>query len=196
MSDGAEMNKAQRLALAAAEAPLLRNASPKTLARKIGVVHKDGSVTYTSGREVLKGLAAIQDLEHAVEEGVRSKELVCELCGKTTPAGKAGSKRVCLDGCDRRCLVDNCEAKVSVNTARRYAPRRGRCHACTRRSGDATRGKTWASKTLQSGRKPLDGRRHVNIGVCAVATCDRTAKCKGMCSTHYARHHRAKEATA
>lgn len=87
MSEAEGLNRAQRLELAAYVAPVIRGASEKTLKRKVTLYDPEtGEVTgYATGAEALKGLAKIQDLQHAVGEGVRPKEVVCEACGKVIP---------------------------------------------------------------------------------------------------------------
>jgi len=140
VSDGAAgMTKAQRLELAAAEAPILRNASEKTLARRVALVDKDGKVTgYTSGREVLKGLAKIQDLEHVVEDGVRPKTVVCTRCGKTVKvAPRNAIPKVCVRGCNLECATPGCKGTLTVATARRVALKGhdSMCHSCACRRG-------------------------------------------------------------
>ena len=130
-----EMTGAQRLALAAAEAPILRNASEKTLARRVALVDKDGNVTgYTSGREVLKGLARVQELEHAVEG--RPKTVVCKNCGKSLKVGRSKIPLVCRQGCERTCSVVGCNNTVSESAAQQAAYRsaRPRCRWCAAKS--------------------------------------------------------------
>ncbi len=84
------MTKAKRLELAAAEAPILRNATEKTLSRRIGVVGRDGKVTYVSGRDVLRSLAKVHDLEHAVDGATRLETFICNNCGKTVKVKASG----------------------------------------------------------------------------------------------------------
>ncbi len=91
------MNKAERLAVAGAVAPSLRQARP----RKIALVDKDGRVTgYTTSTEVAKSLLAAKKIELEVEEGVRPKEIFCEKCGKIVKTNRSGKlNRYC-----RKCL--------------------------------------------------------------------------------------------
>ncbi len=142
MTDAAEprgMNKAERLELAAAVAPSLRSASAKTLARKVTLYDPEtGEVTgYTTGAEALKGLARIQELEHAVEEGVRPKAVVCKNCGRVIVVGHGGGiPSVCPLGCSRKCETAGCTGQLSVLTAKEKAKFRDAvlCSRCSRRA--------------------------------------------------------------
>lgn len=144
----------EALELAALDAAVFRSASKKTLERKINIVGKDGSVRPGVGRDVLRGLAKIQGLEHVVEEGVRPKEVVCRLCGKTVKATTTGpiqtTCRSADGGCSRQKLCagfgdteGKCErpipkraAFISANRQRGGQP--WRCASCAskRRSAD------------------------------------------------------------
>lgn len=153
MSDGTEnMNKAQRLELAAAEAPLLRNASEKTLARRVALVDKDGKVTgYTSGREVLKGLAKANELEHVVQEGVRPKTVICKNCGKTAKTPNMGPVPSTCGQCQATCATRGCSAIPPTGAFRPPAIRaRGGsawvCMPCARR-----RRRTHSTQTVCAG---------------------------------------------
>ena len=138
MRDFDDMNKAERLALAAAVAPVLRSATEQTKRRRIGTLDKAGNPTgrYVDGAEALKGLARVQELEHAVDDGVRPSEAVCTNCGKMVKVAKGGAiPKVCQAGCDRRCPVGGCDRLVSASAAR-IASRAGRkaiCQRCQRR---------------------------------------------------------------
>ncbi len=163
------MTKAERLALAAAEAPILRNASEKALARRVHVVDRDGNVIrYASGREVLKGLARAHELEHAVEDGKRPKIVTCVNCGKDVPVGRGGMLPKVCSGC--RGAQHNCvgwgdiacaaEPKPIDFSACRILRRKGepwRCRDCSIRKTHAvtTREKRSAGAHRAAGRKTL-----------------------------------------
>lgn len=175
------LSKAQCLEVAGYVAPVLRDASPKTLARRITLYDAEtGEVTgYATGAEALRGLAKIQDLELSVEEGVRPATVVCELCGKPFVVGKAGKiPTTCPGGCSRQtvCAGVGCIKKPPAAAFHRPAAilRRGRpwmCMSCQKRA--SRRGR--------------------------VATChpDKPHEAKGMCKLCYrAARRRITEASA
>jgi hypothetical protein len=120
----------EALELAALDAAVFRGASEKTLNRKIQIVAKDGTVRPGVGRDVLRGLAKIQGLEHVVQEGVRPKEVVCQNCGKSVPVKSAIVPRVCTEGCQTRCACGAAISKKAARTAAR-AGRSVQCRKCT-----------------------------------------------------------------
>ena len=80
----------EALELAALDAAVFRGASEKTLARKLSIVSKDGSIRPGTGRDMLRGLAKIQGLEHVVEEEGRPATVVCLDCAEVVSVGKKG----------------------------------------------------------------------------------------------------------
>ena len=81
----------EALELAALDAAVFRGASEKTLARKLFIVSKtDGSIRPGTGRDMLRGLAKIQGLEHVVEEEGRPATVVCIDCAEVVSVGKKG----------------------------------------------------------------------------------------------------------
>jgi len=80
----------EALELAALDAAVFRGASEKTLARKLSIVSKDGSIRPGTGRDMLRGLAKIQGLEHVVEEEGRPATVVCLDCAEVVSVGKMG----------------------------------------------------------------------------------------------------------
>jgi hypothetical protein len=143
------VNKVQRLELAGAVAPALRNATEKTKSRRIGLIDANGNVVgYTTGAEALRGLAKIQELEHAVTDDTRPTEIVCRLCGKTvyvrSQPGRILSQ--CSEVC-MGCVTPGCDGLLSKQTARKVA-RLGappRCPKCAR---------SWAASQRQAARTP------------------------------------------
>lgn len=138
-----DLTEAERLELAGYIAPALRCVKADTAQRRVKLVNKDGEVTgeATLG-DALKGLAKIHELEHAVADGQRPKEVACQLCGKPVSVAKKASRlpKACRDGCDRQktCATDGCEAVPSKKAFQlnRIKSRGGalwRCKACARR---------------------------------------------------------------
>ena len=80
----------EALELAALDAAVFRGASEKTLARKLSIVSKDGSIRPGTGRDMLRGLAKIQGLEHVVEEEGRPATVVCIDCAEVVSVEKNG----------------------------------------------------------------------------------------------------------
>lgn len=181
------MNRADRLALAAVEAPILRSASEKTLARRVGLVDKDGNVVgYTSGREALKALAKAHDLEHVVDDGVRPREVVCQNCGKTVKVGKAGKvPSVCLKGCVRTCATRGCTNDIGIHAAREGARERRsvRCKSCIGR----------ASMTREQ--RQASGRRNVRV-MHAGLTTERKRAAGRACQAKFTPEQRSEVARA
>lgn len=90
--EGERLNKAERLAVAAAVAPSLRRADERTRQRRIARVDAEGKVTgYTTLGAVQDALLAKHAIEIDVQPGVRAKEIICETCGipvKVPPKAK------------------------------------------------------------------------------------------------------------
>lgn len=153
-SDGPKLTKAQQLELNGYVAPVLRNASEKAMSRRVkffdqskAVESWDEAVTkHGTHAEALKGLAKIHELEHAVQEGVRPKEIVCENCGKTVKVPAHGKiPTVCRPGtCQAQRLCagwgkteGSCKAvpgqkALSPDTIRYRKGEPWRCRACAR----------------------------------------------------------------
>ncbi len=82
--DDDSMNKAQRLALASAVAPVLRGTSEKTKSRRVARVDAEGNVVgYTTLAEVQKALLLTRQIELETTDGVRQVEGVCTKCGRS-----------------------------------------------------------------------------------------------------------------
>ena len=90
MNDSGDLNKAERLALAGAVAPVLRDGAAKAKARRVKIVGKDGKVVRVGTlAEVQEGLLAAKKIELEVEDGVRPKEILCA-CGAVRKVPKKG----------------------------------------------------------------------------------------------------------
>lgn len=101
--------KQERLVVAGAIAPYLRESKEKTKNRRVAVTDKDGKILrYTTLDEVQKKLLEAHALEIDVIDGERPKEVICELCGKFVKVekGKGGPiPRFCKD---KRCQHKPC----------------------------------------------------------------------------------------
>lgn len=127
-----ELTEAQRLALAAAVAPSIRRGSEVTKARRVTLYDPEtGKVTgYSTLAEVQAALLREREIELAVIDGVRPKEVVCPNCGKTIRIGPVGRLPItCIGGCDLRCSSDECRNKINPQTARINA-RQGKPNVC------------------------------------------------------------------
>lgn len=132
MSDAVEdlpATKAERLAIAGAVAPTLRQRAGA--GRKITVVDKDGKpVRVTDDVEIAKGLLARADIEFSVVPGERPKWVRCSNCGKPIKVSVRGRiRRVCkFKKGQSACLARAC-ADCGVPIDRRS---KGRCVRCNR----------------------------------------------------------------
>ncbi|MCW5834514.1 MAG: hypothetical protein KIS78_19085 [Labilithrix sp.] len=151
MSTAEKMNKAQRLAIAGVVAPFLREGAERAAKRRVAKVDKDGNVVgYTTLAEVQAKILERAEIEIAVQDGVRPKEVICKYCGKVIRVkgdAKGAPPRQCPDGCVRDCATPGCEGRISKVSARRRAKEgivNGKCYRCSRRE---VRRKAWASKT-------------------------------------------------
>lgn len=129
-------NKAQRLEIAAAIAPSIRGASDKALVRRFHIVKADDPtwtpISQATGKEALRGLAKLHEIEHAVAEGVRPKEIVCEVCGNLVPVCGSGQlPKRCAETCAVFCS-GGCKKKAPSSAFVPGAVRRrqGRPWAC------------------------------------------------------------------
>lgn len=103
----------EALELAALDAAVFRGASEKTLARKLFIVSKDGSIRPGTGRDMLKGLAKIQGLQHCVADP--KTRLCLGLCGTSLP------KPVVVSQWPKRCKPCAKERHAAINRAYRKA---------------------------------------------------------------------------
>ncbi len=143
MADGNipdELNKAERLALAAAVAPVLRGADAKAKNRRVALTDADGNVTgYTTLGEVQKSLLRRREIEIDVQDGKRPTEIACCFCGKPVPRGTHQQPRSCrnVGGCHRqkKCAGRGCtkrpnERSFKPAAVRSRSGRPWRCRAC------------------------------------------------------------------
>lgn len=122
-------NKAERLALAGAVAPTLRNNAAKAKDRKVAKLDKDGNVVgYTTLAKVQEALLAKEKIELAVQDGVRPKKIFCETCGVPfAPPKKGFANRVCRKCREKPCV--DCGKPTSARWANETAKDR-RCMEC------------------------------------------------------------------
>lgn len=132
MSDDSDikMNKAERLAIAGAVAPYVREGAEKNRQRRVALVDKDGNVTgYTTLADAQKAILERAKIEIAVVEGNRPEKTICTVCGcvmRTCPQDR-------LYLCSK-CKAPPCEAcgkKLSKSTVYRALK-----DICAARCGD------------------------------------------------------------
>lgn len=167
-----EWNKAERLAVASVVAPSLRAAAEKTKARRVALVDKDGNVTgYTSLAKVQESLLRARELELAVGDGVRPKEVFCRRCGKTVKTNPKGGSlpSACIGGCDKQstCGGSGC-SKV---------PPKGAFHS---REWEMRGGRPWMCKPCAGALRAKDP--------CALAAARSQTECAGGCSAPVPAH--------
>jgi hypothetical protein len=140
--------KAQRLVVAGAVAPGLRDAAERARLRRVARVDKDGAVVgYTTLDAVQAALLRRREIELSVADGVRPKEAICRLCGKTIRVGRLGYVPTkCVRGCKLKC--DGCGGKIGERTSQKASRERraALCHACTAKLGGAA---MWARRSSE-----------------------------------------------
>ncbi len=141
MTDDERWTKAERLAVAGALAPHLRDQGGRST-RRVALTDKDGNVTgYTTLAEVQKSLLRAREIELDVQDGVRPKVVLCQNCGKDVPVLTPGGSlpKVCnrKGGChgQRKCCRRGCQSEppVSAFKASAVKARQGQpwtCHKC------------------------------------------------------------------
>lgn len=117
-------NKAERLAVAAAVAPVLRSSDAKK--RRVTLYNQEtGSITgYTTLDKAQEGILATAKIELAVQDDVRPKKNFCALCGKVMPVQTTGKiRQFCSEyTCNyraRRRLKRTAEREVKLPLAQR-----------------------------------------------------------------------------
>lgn len=126
--DGEKMNKAERLAVAGAVAPYVREAAERTSQRRVALYnqHSPGQETtrYASLLDVQKGVLERAKIEIEVQPDVkRPKRTICTKCGKLAkPAYKVGRVPKLCDAC-RGDSCQDCGVRLHVH-------RGGRCPDC------------------------------------------------------------------
>jgi hypothetical protein len=132
------MSKAERLALAGAIAPILRDQGQDAFERRVTLLDKDGKVVgYRTLAEVQMGLLRRKQIEFEVADGVRPTKVVCEQCGKLFAPRPGKLRKVCPDGCNVQCpgfgeTEGSCQARSPRNA---FQPavikaRKGRAWMC------------------------------------------------------------------
>lgn len=149
-----------RLELDALVAPVLRSASEKTLARRVAVTDADGNVIrYATGREVLKGLAKVQELEHVVGDGVRPKTIICKNCGALVPVRtrRGAVPTRCGPRCHPQasCATDGCDRTPPESAFEPSSVRRrgGRPWVCILCHGKALAARLTTEQLSENGRR-------------------------------------------
>lgn len=95
-------NKAERLALAGAVAPFLRDQSERAASRRVTRVDKDGNVVgYTTLAEVQQGLLRRHEIEIDVAPDERPREFFCQRCGLPSPMPERGAQPKHCSRCER-----------------------------------------------------------------------------------------------
>jgi hypothetical protein len=135
------LTEEERLELAALTAPVLRREDEpalRTKRRRVYVVKRDDPtwtpVREATGADALRGLVAIQDLEHAVVEGVRPAATSCVYCGGPVRAKRTGVPGTLCAACSPRACA-TCHSPVSGSAARSrfkqgHNPRTVQCRGC------------------------------------------------------------------
>ena len=143
MSATAARSKAERLAVAGAIAPVVRQNAEKLARRRVRLWNQqtgeDGA--FVSGLEAQKGIQATAEIEFDVQPQVRPKEVICTKCGRLFRASVSKNgyvQKTCL-GCRRpqeTCANPSCSARPprcaflpSQLTQRGHEP--WRCRACS-----------------------------------------------------------------
>jgi hypothetical protein len=161
MGDAAESlekwNKAERLAVASAVAPLLRSQGERALARRVARVDKDGKVVgYTTLAEVQKSLLRRREIELETVKGVRPKAVICENCGKDVPVKRKGGRLPTMcetkGGCFRQkqCARPKCRNKPTKSA---FVPH------CVR----ARNGEPWVCQSCRASETMAEMRRDPEI---------------------------------
>lgn len=136
----APANKVERLALAAAVAPVLRRQTESAKARRVKVYSQETGevVTEATLAEVQAGILATARIELDTAEGVKDTHRECALCGVPfSLCGKNGMTKAC-DRCrlgQTVCAGDGCDAAPPKRemAPSKIARRRGalwKCKAC------------------------------------------------------------------
>lgn len=134
----AKWSKAQRLAVAGALAPHLRDQDGRA-SRRVARVDPDGNVVgYTTLAEVQKALLRQREIELEVQDGVRPKEIICETCGRVDKVGKKGAVPKCCARCRAMHCAD-CSTALPPSAGTPWAHRRrrgkpARCKECAARA--------------------------------------------------------------
>lgn len=117
MGDEQDWCKAERLAVAAAVAPVLRSQSERSARRVVKVYdQKTGDVVrHATLADVQRSLLETAKIELSVTEGARPTHVACEFCGRIIPVGKGSVPKSCRGGCDRQ------------QTCAGWGPSEGRC---------------------------------------------------------------------
>jgi hypothetical protein len=97
------LNLAERLRLAGALAPALRDGSHKSKTRRVKIIDKDGSLVRESNlAEVQQGILRTARIELDVVNGTKAREIICVRCGLLVkvPHGTGHAPKYCI-----RCRV-------------------------------------------------------------------------------------------
>ncbi len=134
----APRNKAERLAVAGAIAPSLREGSERARRRRVAVVNADGEIVrYTTLAEVQRALLERQQIEIETGEGVRPKEIMCGRCGRTEKVSARGGVPLVCSRC-RNVKCSDCKLPLNPTALWRGNVRCTECHARARTIPPAT----------------------------------------------------------
>lgn len=128
--EGERWNKATRLAVAGIVAPHLRNQTGRVASRRVAKVDKDGNVVgYTTLAEVQEALLLMRQIELDVVDGVRPKEKMCRLCGRTFKVRSGGIvPKLCSACVTPSCVVCHAPLPRLGHTLKKRRP--ARCMDC------------------------------------------------------------------